>query len=294
MNEIKILGYGNVKEISNSEKDILIFFNINKQIIGLNYVLYEKENVYKLKNDFLINFPIQNISKTDLLNFNLIDLNLKNNKELTKSKQLKIEKINLNEYLLTSTAKDNFKNKFKLIKNNFVNESEILNDLLKLKEKLFLIDYINLDNKTIKRRNLKLKDLYEQYEYDPIKVCSVLGIRVYYSDIEISKINIDNDFIINIILSSYINKEDINAYLTYFLYYLIEINTLAESLISNLTDIEFFDKIENSISYLLPKYKIQYYMDQMIITDFNQLSKILKVRKNLLIFRLNKLGYGNK
>ncbi len=39
MNEIKILGYGNVKEISNSEKDILIFFNINKQIIGLNYVL---------------------------------------------------------------------------------------------------------------------------------------------------------------------------------------------------------------------------------------------------------------
>lgn len=129
MNEIKILGYGNIKEISNIEKDILIFFNINKQIIGLNYVLYEKENVYKLKNDFLINFPIQNISKTDLLNFNLIDLNLKNNKELTKSKQLKIEKINLNEYLLTSTAKDNFKNKFKLIKNNFVNESEILNDL---------------------------------------------------------------------------------------------------------------------------------------------------------------------
>lgn len=129
MNEIKILGYGNIKEISNIEKDILIFFNINKQIIGLNYVLYEKESVYKLKNDFLINFPIQNISKTDLLNFNLIDLNLKNNKELTKSKQLKIEKINLNEYLLTSTAKDNFKNKFKLIKNNFVNESEILNDL---------------------------------------------------------------------------------------------------------------------------------------------------------------------
>lgn len=105
MNEIKILGYGNIKEISNIEKDILIFFNINKQIIGLNYVLYEKESVYKLKNDFLINFPIQNISKTDLLNFNLIDLNLKNNKELTKSKQLKIEKINLNEYLLNVSKK---------------------------------------------------------------------------------------------------------------------------------------------------------------------------------------------
>ena len=51
MNEIKILGYGNIKEISNIEKDILIFFNINKQIIGLNYVLYEKENVYR------VNYP---------------------------------------------------------------------------------------------------------------------------------------------------------------------------------------------------------------------------------------------
>ena len=45
---------------------------------------------------------------------------------------------------------------------------------------------------------------------------------------------------------------------------------------------------------LMPKDKIEYYMDQLIIKDISHLARIFNVSKEALLIRLGKLGYGRR
>lgn len=45
---------------------------------------------------------------------------------------------------------------------------------------------------------------------------------------------------------------------------------------------------------LMPKDKIEYYMDQLIIKDMSHLARIFNVSKEALLIRLGKLGYGRR
>lgn len=296
---MNILGYSN-KFLGNLDKNIIVYYLINDAVIGIEFELLEDLYIPKIKmiNNFEISYL--NVSEVNKLPLYFNGVKIEN---------VTINKTNnINEFIINSKYKNLEQQFFLKVDNNYTPEN-ILSQIYKNKNTCFLVNKISISKNDIyiSNFNIDFKKEYNNFvdqntgfltKYNLsldslLKIAKKFNISTLYTDLDYSYYDFSNSFIPTIYISKKLNNQSkLILTIAYFLKNIFEEHKKELKVLNSISDIQFYDITNDVISILLPKKTIEYWMDRVIIQNMKKLSEILNVDFQILLFRLDKLGYG--
>lgn len=296
---MNILGYSN-KFLGNLDKNIIVYYLINDAVIGIEFELLDDLYIPKIKIINNIEISYLNVSDVNKLPLYFNGIKIEN---------VTINKTNnINEFIINSKYK-NLEQKFFLkLDNNYTTEN-ILSQIYKNKNSCFLVNNISISKNDIyiSNFNIDFKKEYNNFvdkntgfltKYNLsldslLKIAKKFNISTLYTELDYSYYDFSNSFIPTIYISKKLNNQSkLLLTIAYFLKNIFEGHKKELKVLNSISDIQFYEITNDVISILLPKKTIEYWMDRVIIQNMKKLSEILNVDFQILLFRLDQLGYG--